>query len=293
MTSSQDTHKTKLYLPAYCILQIEIRESTQVSESAKIYFGELSVLASKYQHIPYSDEQLSEMKKVSIRTIKRWHVELKEAGFIVSEEKNIPYKNEEEKWLWRNSRRMFLNQTPSKKDHDSAKNVPVDDSAKNVPVDDSAKNVPPSKQEERLESTYNKEVVVFLDQLSLKQDHKIRLSKAHASEKLRICVQSTLAWEGRESDAAAIETILERFDTWNHKPDKQAAKLAAEKLMEVIRLYDGKRVNGTLIVVGNDYVEFSGGVSYYEVFKVEDPSFTTLVNLKLEKLGFWVLKQQN
>jgi len=153
MTHSQDNqnHKTKLYLPAYCIMQIEIRECSQVSESAKIYFGELSVLASKYQHIPYSDEQLAEMKKVSIRTIKRWHVELKEAGFIVSEEKNIPYKNEEEKWLWKNSRRMFLNQTPSKKDHDSAKNVPVDDSAKNVPVDDSAKNVHPSKQEERQE----------------------------------------------------------------------------------------------------------------------------------------------
>ena len=137
------------------------------------------------------------------------------------------------------------------------------------------------------EKDNNKEVVVcpFLSDLKLDIDHKIRLSKAHASETLRIAVERVLAWEGRQSDAGAIETILKRSNEWQDKPDKQAAKVEAERLMDVIRPYDGKRINEMLIVVGKDYVEFSGGVSYYEVFKAEDPNFATLLGLKLEKLG--------
>ena len=136
---------TKLYLPKYCILESPIRECKDVSESAKIYFGELAVLASKYNHIPYTDNQLAEMKDVDIRTIKRWHNELERNNFISKETKNKLIETEQCKW--KPERKMYIDQNPGlKKFPDRDKNVPFDDRDKNVPFDDRDKNVPISNK---------------------------------------------------------------------------------------------------------------------------------------------------
>lgn len=88
---TQEPETTVLYLPKYCILKSPIKENRSIPDAAKIYFGELAVLASrrekrklfsKYNHIPYSDEQLAEMKGVDVKTIKRWHEDLEKEGFI-------------------------------------------------------------------------------------------------------------------------------------------------------------------------------------------------------------------
>jgi len=159
--------------------------------------------------------------------------------------------------------------------HNKERDINKEKNNNPLPLPDPIPSKPPS------------DVVVcpFLHRLILTDEHKIRLSKQYDWETLRIAVDRVLAWEGRQSDAAAIETILKRPNEWQDKPDKQAAKAEAEQLLDVIRPYDGTSINGTLIVVGKDYVEFSGGVSYYEVFKAEDPNFPKLLGLKLEKLG--------
>lgn len=132
---------TKLYLPKYCILESPIRENTEIPDAAKIYFGELAVLSSKYNYIPYTDDQLAEMKSVDIRTIKRWHEDLEKHGFIQRETKNELVPGEKCQWI--KKRKIFLNQNPNSKNVcGSDKNVPTMEGDKNVPSDERDKNVP-------------------------------------------------------------------------------------------------------------------------------------------------------
>lgn len=140
---------TKLYLPKYCILESLIRECEDVSESAKIYFGELAVLASKYNHVPYTDNQLAEMKSVDVRTIKRWHNELERNNFISKETKNKLIETEQCKW--KPERKIYIDQNQGlKKCSDRDKNVPFHDRDKNVPFDEGDKNVPiPDKTKDK------------------------------------------------------------------------------------------------------------------------------------------------
>ena len=161
---------TNLYLPHYCILEVAIRECQEVCESAKIYFGELSVLNSKRKYIPYTDEQLAKMKGVGLRTIKRWHIELEKAGFIIRKTKNVL--TPDKKCQWKKERRIYLNQNPKLKieidpdegledevdqeiqddsnnvferakvgpSHERAKNGPSDERAKNGPISNKSLN---------------------------------------------------------------------------------------------------------------------------------------------------------
>ncbi len=76
----------KLRIPQFCILRIPIQECTNVSGDAKVYFGQLSALEDSYfvwgDPFNPTDEMLSEMKGVSLRTIQRWNKELEDNGFI-------------------------------------------------------------------------------------------------------------------------------------------------------------------------------------------------------------------
>lgn len=146
--TSQDYNQdssTKLYLPKYCILEAPIRENTEIPDAAKIYFGELAVLASKYNYIPYTDNQLAEMKSVCTSTIKKWHEVLEQHGFITRETKNelIPG----QKCQWIKKRKIYLNQNPNSKNVcGSVKNYPSMEGVKNYPSDEGVKNYPISNK---------------------------------------------------------------------------------------------------------------------------------------------------
>lgn len=105
----------KLYLPKYCILEAPIRECSEIQEAAKIYFGEIAVLANKYGFITYTDEMLAEMKGVDTRTIKRWHAVLEEYGFIRRETKNELDKRHLSGCKWKRTRKIYVNQHPDSK----------------------------------------------------------------------------------------------------------------------------------------------------------------------------------
>ncbi len=139
--TSSNQEPTKLYLPKYCILEAPIRLCKEVSESAKIYFGELAVLASKYNYIPYTNEQLAEMKECGVSTIKRWNEELEKNGFIERETKNVLVDGKQ--CQWKKERKMYIFQTPDlKKFPDRLKNEPIIDRLKNEPIDEGLKNEP-------------------------------------------------------------------------------------------------------------------------------------------------------
>ena len=201
--------ETALYLPKYCILEASIRENTEIPDAAKIYFGELAVLASKYNHIPYTDEQLAEMKGVDIRTIKRWNEDLEKHGFIERETKNCLVEGEKCKWL--KKRKMYINQNPnSKYVSERDKNVPSHEGDKNVPSDERDKNVPilnkiENKKENNTKPCGAVGVLSCLKDLGIAEKEKQWIMEKYGGEEQRV------------SDAVAFAT----------QPDKKPSCLAA------------------------------------------------------------------
>lgn len=123
-----------------------------------------------------------------------------------------------------------------------------------------------------------------LDKLDLDRQHKIRLLTDHDIETLRIAVSRVLAWKDRKSDAAAIVTVIERKETWIDKPNSSLVKESNDDLLASIKTYDGKVIHGVQIVVGADYVEFSGGTRC-DVYNANDAGFKENVVKMFGRLG--------
>jgi DNA-binding transcriptional regulator YhcF (GntR family) len=202
--SEQQFSDTKLYLPEYAILQLPIRECKEVSESAKIYFGELAVLNSKRGYIPYTDEQLAEMKGVGVRTIKRWHDELEKNGFIKRKCKNHLIQ-EGDKRTWKKQREIFIYQHPnSKKECDSAKNGTIIDSAKNGTISNerTKQDVRTSGdlRSEQQQASEEKEMTEALNEFRSKTDsaeNEKREKLIRSLEKVNVPKKSIYSWISR------------------------------------------------------------------------------------------------
>jgi hypothetical protein len=77
--------KSKLFLPKHCIIPLRARLDKNIPDSAKIYLGEINVLANLFGYLTYSDQDLADMKEKSLRTIEKWHEKLEKNGHIRKE----------------------------------------------------------------------------------------------------------------------------------------------------------------------------------------------------------------
>lgn len=118
----------KLYLPMFCVVPLEARQNSKLTDSSKIYLGELSVLTNLHGYCWASDEDLSKMKGVSIRTIQNWHKELEDNGFIKRETWKEHYKDKNKKGLRiRTNRKIYIIPEPSKNVSDTQNSAPRSD----------------------------------------------------------------------------------------------------------------------------------------------------------------------
>jgi hypothetical protein len=115
----------QLDLPFNAIIPYHVQADENISDAAKIYFGQITGLAVRCGYIWATDEQLSEMKKVSIRNIQRWNKELEDGGFIVRETQNYPVKQEDGAFQWIKKRKIFV--TPAFSREKKVGNSPPED----------------------------------------------------------------------------------------------------------------------------------------------------------------------
>ena len=128
-----------LYLPKYCLVPLEARLNNKLSEAAKIYLGELNVLSNRYGYWRGSDEELAEMKDVTVRTILRWHAELEKHGFIRRDTWKEHSKVEGQKGIRiETKRKIYIVEEPSKKHIEP---TPGDSKNDNGPPLEDSKNV--------------------------------------------------------------------------------------------------------------------------------------------------------
>lgn len=130
--SDEESTTHPLYLPKYCVIPLEVRDDPNLSDSCKIYLGELEVLSNRYGYIWCSDKDLAQMKGVSLRTIERRHRELENAGYIYRQTTKKHYKvndpeSGKEKLRVRTERRMFVGKSVVQKIRKSSKLKKVSD----------------------------------------------------------------------------------------------------------------------------------------------------------------------
>ncbi|MDC7243674.1 MAG: hypothetical protein PQJ44_07035 [Sphaerochaetaceae bacterium] len=251
------TEEFKLYLPKYCILEIAIRENANIPEAAKIYFGELAVLASKYDMIFATDEQLAEMKGVSLKTIKNWNSALEKEGFIYRHTEQDPYKDEKGELRWKKKRMMLLDQDPQKLitkvqnftlSNEGVKNYPIDGKGKNLPFNKNKKE----NQKEKLASpdpsghlsvaessaTYDtkestldirRKCIKILENLGLNEQTHMRLAKSYKYADLVKAVELAHKRKDEIKDINEWLTRCLQFRYWEENGKSEGEKVTEEK----------------------------------------------------------------
>src|SRR5271163_4520085 len=98
-----------LELPYIAVVPYNVQIDENISDSCKLYYGQIVALAKKTGYMWATDDQLSEMKGVSKRTIERWHSELESAGYIKRVTANVPIKCQDGSFAWTKKRKVYFN----------------------------------------------------------------------------------------------------------------------------------------------------------------------------------------
>jgi len=122
------------------------------------------------------------------------------------------------------------------------------------------------------EATPQEVVFPCLDQLKLSSSKKKQLSKKYSEEILIDAVKKALAWKGKRSHEAAIETILARIGDWNEAPDKEKIIENNQIYLKSLEARDGVMFGLWRCDILSNRIEFICG-SNVKSFKISEPDF--------------------
>ncbi len=292
---------SQLDLPYIAVIPYAIQSDEDLPDSVKIYFGQLTGLASKYGYVWATDENLSIMKNTSKRNIERWNKTLEDAGYITRETKNVPKEQEDGKWGWEKKRKIFVNEAFKREKRNSNNSYGTANdggslgTAKNEESLGTANNggiyIKPKDEIFKQEP---EEVVVSsdeLEKLDIEIKLKVKITQENSPAEIKLAVQRCLNWKSRPSDSVGIMTALKKADSWidNDTPEKIEDKNVS--YLKSLQHLDGKKIGATDIVVGNTYIQFNAGMKCIN-FPIDDKEFKKNVLEYLEYLNKWVAENQ-
>lgn len=302
-----------LDLPYVAVIPYNVQIDSNLSDGAKLYFGQIVAFAKKCGYMWATDGQLAEMKGVSKRTIERWNQELDAAGHIRRVTANVPVKNPDGKYNWVKKRKIYFNDAfglgPVKpnpdplpleetlpleeavlfEDSGSAENVLSLGSAENGAISGCVKN--DGITNNSLDQSLNLQpgappaVVVFssLSKISISDELKIKITNDHSESEVDLAVERCLKWKSRPNDATGVMTALKRASNWFDNPSPKQKEDENSVYLLTLKHLDGKILALTSVCVGHNYIEFVRGPKV-EHFKIMDPEFKTKVVNYLEYL---------
>lgn len=119
-----------LTLPYLATIPYPVLADKTLDPQAKIFYGCLVGLARKFGYCWAKDEELAEMMEVATQTIKRWLKDLEDAGHVFRQTTSVTYRDDQDRLLWKKTRKIWISPGFSKKDSESLKNETFDDSLK-------------------------------------------------------------------------------------------------------------------------------------------------------------------
>jgi hypothetical protein len=275
----------KLELPDVAVIPAFIRKNKNLTDAVKIYYGELTVLSYKYGYCFATDEQLAEMKEVSVRTIERWNEQLQQEGLIRRETRNTLSDPHSKKFKWIKTRRIFMTTPLSKNVTESDKNGGSIEPDKNGGSIEPDKNGGINTKQKNKQQTKPK-VVVFssLSNLNISPSLCIQISSNYSEQEVDLAVKRCLAWKKRSNDEVGIITTLREADSWQDSPDPEKIKETNAEFLGSIKHLDQTKFNGNSIIVGYNYFEISNHTKVIFYSKIDEPNFKIKVQDQLDKL---------
>lgn len=272
--------ESKLYLPKHCIVPLEVRLDDSIPDGAKIYLGELNVLANKFGYVFASDEALAEMKGMSVRSIERWHEVLEKGGHIYRQTWREHYKDDNEKGVKiKSKRRIYIGMARPETNKDAE---PTKMAGRSEPTKMAVHCEPPkmagiNKEQEIDNKENNNEAVVVplcLDELKIPQELKQTLAEKYKDDPKRIedACKSVARMKPRNLEATIQTALTKGYSPGDTK--EECLEKNREWARKSLAKYDGKKVGTYTCSVLNKYVEFSqSGVACAKYFNYEDASF--------------------
>lgn len=289
-----------LDLPYIAVIPYNVQSDDQLSDSCKLYYGQIVGFAKKTGYMWATDEQLSEMKGVSRRTIERWHTELESAGHIKRVTANVPVKGEDGSFFWTKKRKIYFNDgfslvkpivpTPPV----PAETIPIEgvllETAKDDGTIGTAKFggiIKESLDESlKIQCSAPEAVVVFssLSKLELEPKLLVKISREYSEAEVDIAVERCLRWKTRPSDDVGIMTTLSRADSWCDNPTPEEKQETNLDYLKSLNHLDGKKIGITTINVGNKYIEFVCGMKV-TIFSIDQLDFKKNIVAYIEYLN--------
>lgn len=277
-----------LHLPTLCTIPYSVLADDRIAESIKIYFGILCGLSHTYGHCFAADEQLAEMKKVSVKTIEKWNSLLENCGHIRRDTRNV-WCEKKDQWIRKRDIYVVLDNTKyldSKKDFETRQNAGFSGGTRrNAGYNYKCSNRNSKKEQQHVKKESCKEskkeapsaVVVFpsLQKLEVDEAFRIKIIIQHpkmSEPDWNLAVERCLAWPTRRSDEAAILTVLRDWKTWKDKPKQEDTINENLKYLESMKHLDQTKIGETVIDVGYKYFGFISG-SLVSQFSIESKDF--------------------
>jgi hypothetical protein len=260
----------------YAHLIAPVRYSKKLEAAAKLLYAEITALSNKHGYCWSSNKYFAELYDVDTRTIQRWMQSLKDEGFIVIELQTEGIQTKRKIWI---TETIKYNLTERQNCHPPTTKLSPPP-GKNV-VPNTKPNTKPKKLLTRKEEATPQEVVFpCLDQLKLSASKKRQLSKKHSEEILIDAVKKAMAWKGKKSHEAAIETILSRAGDWNQAPDKEDIIEKNKEYLKGLEKNDGKKLGKYRCIVAYQTIEFisEGMGAIPKIFDVKQLDFVDQVN---------------
>ena len=293
-SNPEKNNPEKLYLPKFCIVPLAARLDKDLTPAAQIYLGELNVLTNLNGYCWASDEKLAEMKSVSVRTIKNWHTELADKGFIKRDTWRVHVKVPGKKGLQiKTHRKIYVCEEPSKKDAEGQKSAPRSEGQKSAPRSEGQKSAPITKEPLKgkkedykpatPESTPSAVVVPScLNDLEVNQTLRLKITKDYSLEEIEVAVKRCLRWKSRGSDHVGVMTALSQAATWYDEPTKEEKIELNREFLRSLDYLDEKIFGITKVFVCSKHIEFINGPSHVKVFHIRDSDFEKEVGKMLE-----------
>jgi hypothetical protein len=143
---------------------------------------------------------------------------------------------------------------------------------------------PYKEPQEEQQQEASPKVVVFpcFEKLEISDFLKIKLSERMKEEDAELAVCRVLRWKGRNSDAAALQTVIKEADIWDDSPSTEEKVEINRKFLDKLRKLDGKDVGKAKIIVGYDYISFCF-TSNHKDFSIKEKDFIKDVEEYMEK----------
>lgn len=126
-------------------------------------------------------------------------------------------------------------------------------------------------------------IVPSLQKLDISERLRKEISSNHPKDKIDKAVEHCLKWKGRSNDQVGIMLILQRFDEWKDVIQQEDVKAKNSEFLNTLKHLDDKKIENTMIVVGNSYIEFVLGHNLTR-FEISNKDFISQVNEYLSKL---------